>query len=1333
MASRELETIIRLKGKVDNSLNAAFRAVESKAAKVMKSLPKNIGSAMLGAGKAAAAGLTAAASAAGAFAVAAAKTGSEFEAAMSQVSATMMVDKGTQAYETLEQAARKMGRETSFSATEGAEALNYLALAGYDAEQAAAALPTVYRVAGAGAMGLADASDLVTDAMSSLGIAVTQTNLEAFSDKLAMTSSKSNTSIKQLGAAILEVGGTARGMAGGITELNTALGILADNGIKGAEGGTHLRNMLLSLQNPNSSEAAASIQKLIGSAYDAQGEMRGLDEIFMQMNANMKGFSAKQINKELDSIFKLTDQAAVRAMLAATADSVEGLTTQMDSALYESGKSVQSLGIDIDGMSKSFDKATQRGDFAAQMLSEYGLDAEQAGILFNGLQSIVNGTGNRFQELSGKIADSKGAAEEMYRKQKDNLRGDVEQLGSAFDDLKIAIYGVESGALRSLAQTGASTLASLTETFEKGDFTAFFSELGTTLSEGVQMAVENLPGLVNIAQTLLNSLMDGISANAASIGGGMGKLGATLANALISLAPRMAVVGWQLFAAFAEGIVESWPETRAALLGSFDYIRGVMEGAMTELPSMLPGIKSALMAGLGDLGNFGVSMMSKLADALPNGIPIIAQGLAGALRMALESLPGIISVLMEAGTNLMTGLGQGIINSIPVLVEVLPQAGASLGIGLMNVIANLPSILEAGLRLVMMLGQTIYDNLPIILEAALGLVMSFGQGLWDNMPMLIEAGAQLVSYISQGTWSAFSLMADAAIALVMNLGQALWNAAGTLIDSGVQLVQSVAQGAWNTAGALIDAFLGMGRQAIEAFKGIDWLSLGKSVVEGIASGITGAARAVGDAVVGLGKKAVGWAKSSLKINSPSKVFRDEVGAFIPEGVAEGITKNMKPVLDSLGKLSDKSLKELKGSLSQGIESLSKTISGQMDIFSKFSIEEALDPAELISNMESQIKGVTDWANQMQALAARGVDQGLLQKLGDMGPQGMKYVSAFSKMTNEQLVKANALFAQSIALPTAAAGQVMGSYAHAGAMAAQGFTKGIDKDSATAGKSAGKLAEDALKVMKAVLGIHSPSTVTHEIGTNLDIGLVNGIEANSGQVTTALGRIREAIASTLGAVDLAPLGASMISGLAAGMESNEAVAIETASRVATASSLGIRTEFDGLLAYINGTFQNGWRTSWDGIGKIAISAFDKAKSAVRSAIGKVVSAINALIGGVNTISGAVGIPAIPLIPVPQFAEGGTVTAPTLAMVGEAGPETIVPHNNSDRSRQLLREAAAGVYGAQASRSPGSSYNITFAPTINGGGDPEETAEIVMEKFRSWYEQMKRDDLREAYAQ
>ncbi len=167
------------------------------------------------------------------------ETGMGFDSAVSQIAATM----GTTVDEIgeLREAAREMGAQTAFSATQSAEALNYMALAGYNAEISMKMLPNVMDLAASGGMELARASDMVTDSQTALGLSIEET--EKLVDQMAKTASTTNTSVSQLGDAILTIGGTAKNLSGGTEELNQVLGILADNGIKASEAGTHLRNI----------------------------------------------------------------------------------------------------------------------------------------------------------------------------------------------------------------------------------------------------------------------------------------------------------------------------------------------------------------------------------------------------------------------------------------------------------------------------------------------------------------------------------------------------------------------------------------------------------------------------------------------------------------------------------------------------------------------------------------------------------------------------------------------------------------------------------------------------------------------------------------------------------------------------------------------------------------------------------------------------------------------------------------------------------------------------------------------------------------------------------
>ena len=295
------------------------------------------------------------------------KTFTSFDDSLKTVQATMGLVAGSseeadRQIALLNNTAQEMGRATRYSASEAASTLNYLALAGYDADKACAALPQVLALAQAGGLDLAYASDLATDAMAALGLSMDQ--LSNFSDQMAVTAQKSNTSIGQLGEAILTVGGTAKNLKGGTAELNAELGILANRGIKGAEGGTHLRNVILSLTNPTD-KAAAQLEKLGVSVFDSSGNMRSMNDIMMDLNRSMDGMTAEQKQNIISTIFNKTDLAAVTALLDGCGDEFyeligyidesEGTARQMADTMESGlGGTFRTLKSAVEGLAISF-------------------------------------------------------------------------------------------------------------------------------------------------------------------------------------------------------------------------------------------------------------------------------------------------------------------------------------------------------------------------------------------------------------------------------------------------------------------------------------------------------------------------------------------------------------------------------------------------------------------------------------------------------------------------------------------------------------------------------------------------------------------------------------------------------------------------------------------------------------------------------------------------------------------------------------------------------------------------------------------------------------------
>lgn len=263
------------------------------------------------------------------------QTGMDFDAAMSQVAATLgytteqLHDSTTQQaqdFQTLRDFALEMGKTTAFTAQQSAEALNYMALAGYDAETSMRMLPTVLNLAAAGGMDLARASDAVTDIQSAFGLTIEET--VALVDQMAKTSQRTNTSVSQLSEAMLTVGGAASYMRGGTAEVAEVLGIMASAGIKGAEGGTHLRNMLLRLAAPTE-KGAQALEEVGVAIFDAEGKMRSFSDIMPELAKALEGLTDEEKLNFFDTVFNVRDIAAANALLGASVDTWERLGNEI--------------------------------------------------------------------------------------------------------------------------------------------------------------------------------------------------------------------------------------------------------------------------------------------------------------------------------------------------------------------------------------------------------------------------------------------------------------------------------------------------------------------------------------------------------------------------------------------------------------------------------------------------------------------------------------------------------------------------------------------------------------------------------------------------------------------------------------------------------------------------------------------------------------------------------------------------------------------------------------------------------------------------------------------
>lgn len=241
---------------------------------------------------------------------AAVKTAGDFQQAMAQVAAVSGLDTASEEFEALSDKAKEMGATTKFSASEAAEAFNYMAMAGWDAQQMMDGISGVMDLAAASGEDLATVSDIVTDALTGFGLQAKDS--AHFADVLAAASNSANTNVSMLGESFKYVAPVAGALGFSVEDVSVALGLMANSGIKASQAGTSLRSLFTNLVHPTG-QAADAIEALGINVTNADGTMKDLDQI---MNELRQTFGSLTDAEKAEYAAMLAGQEGMSGLLA---------------------------------------------------------------------------------------------------------------------------------------------------------------------------------------------------------------------------------------------------------------------------------------------------------------------------------------------------------------------------------------------------------------------------------------------------------------------------------------------------------------------------------------------------------------------------------------------------------------------------------------------------------------------------------------------------------------------------------------------------------------------------------------------------------------------------------------------------------------------------------------------------------------------------------------------------------------------------------------------------------------------------------------------------------
>lgn len=778
--------------------------------------------------------------------------GMNFDASMSQVAATMgtTVDQ----IDNLTKVAKEMGSTTKFTATQAADALNYLALAGYDADKAAEVLPSVLNLAAAGGMDLAYASDLVTDAMASLNIEANKQNVDDFGNKLAMAASKANANVSQLGEAILTVGGTAANLKGGTTELTTALGLLANVGIKGAEGGTHLRNIILSLQSPTD-EAAKKMQKLGLQVYDSQGKMRGLNDILSDLNSAMNGMTQGQKDSIINQLFNKTDLAAVNGLLAAQGEQWDTLAAQIDNADGAMGQMAETQIDNLQGAMTIMSSA-----FEGMQLAVYD-ELEPT------LTEAVKWGTDCLTQLT--TALSEGGPEAMLAAAgeiiSDLAAGIAEQLpGLMTTGVEIITQLAQNltDTMPAMLDTGAEVLAALAQGIINAT-PALLTSATEIIAEFMLYLGDHADEIMDTGMQLLESLVIGITDNLPQLITAAAALIAKWAAALIAHLPDILKCGAAMLTTLVDGIVCSLENLAEAALACVAKLVGVWDGSMDEwghigeniVSGLLNGIKGAwnsltkwVSDGINGLvsgvkGRLGIHSPSKVFDEI--GVQVcngLAQGLDRGNKKVKDAAKTVVASVTDSATTLTNGVAKTVetvtermANGATQQKQTITETSRQMVGGVLKDIKTVTSIAADGTK-------TVKQTMETVRETAKTVTSTF-ETLADGVKTTTQT---VTETLTDGTETQKQVITEVYDDIVDGALVTIERVKTVAADGTVQVAEQIKKSSENTFDGLWkelqteadSGMLGTFDDLYTAVKNQDWLSIGKWVANTIYGGLT---------------------------------------------------------------------------------------------------------------------------------------------------------------------------------------------------------------------------------------------------------------------------------------------------------------------------------------------------------------------------------------------------------------------------------------------------------------------------------------------------------------
>lgn len=536
--------------------------------------------------------------------------GSSFEASMSNVAAISGATGDELA--ALTEKAKEMGSSTQFSATEAADALSYMAMAGWGTNDMLDGLAGIMNLAAASGEDLAATSDIVTDALTAFGMSAAQSGQLA--DIMAAAASNANTNVSMMGETFKYVAPVAGALGYSAEDVAVAVGLMANAGIKGSQAGTSLRTILSSLANPANS-AAEALDALGISAKDSNGEMIPLRDLLGTLREKFNGLTDAQ---KAEYAAAIAGQEGMSGFLAIVSASDADFNKLIDSIDNSAGAAEEMAAVMNDNVSGA--------------LTAMGSNLEGFAI------SI-------FETFSGPIQDAIQGITSVFKRAQEFLAPVFEGIKNAFNDVKAAIDNAFTPEQQAAISEFFSTIASVV-------VAAPFAVLAGVINI-VVVAFELLIDVAGAVVSFFTETLPGAIETVGSFFSGLGDTFSALKDTLSNGAQAIQDNVVKAFEGLKDSVTNAWDNLKTSVSSAMDGIKSnvttAWENIKTTVSSVLGGIKSAV---------------STAWDGIKSSISSALESIKSAIKSAWENVKSTVTSVLDSIKSTVSSVWDGIKTTI---------------------------------------------------------------------------------------------------------------------------------------------------------------------------------------------------------------------------------------------------------------------------------------------------------------------------------------------------------------------------------------------------------------------------------------------------------------------------------------------------------------------------------------------------------------------------------------------------------------------------------------------------------------------------------------------